>query len=478
MSLDCDPTGRRARWALEIDPYDWTIEYRQGKKHANADSMSRRHLPAEDAAQVVATTQVKCVSTHTQTEPESLTYTQTTEPAPCSESVSTVSPAVDFISQVQSPPSDNAAAVRDMSLLDMDRQRVIQAQTADPHLQIIRNWVLTDSRPPFAHIKTDSPVMRHYWREFPKLTVVDDLLCRKVRPPPGDTILQTVVPSSLQKEVFQTLHGHSLSGHFSAQNTLQSAQMRCFWPHMSRDINQWCLECTACEARRAPIPHQQAPMQNIVTSKPFEKIAADLTELPLTRRGNRYVLVVMDYFTKYLNLYALPDQRATTVAKCLFEDYISQHGVPHSLHTDQGRQFDSDLVKELCSQLGIYKTRTSPYHAMSDGMVERGNRTIKDQLAKYLYTRGGEWDEHLRQVELAYNTRIHSSTKHTPFFLTHGREARLPADLLLGGAPGLSHATPGTPSDYAGSVLMRLFTLLLITLKQQVLNKNSTMIAT
>lgn len=93
---------------------------------------------------------------------------------------------------------------------------------------------------------------------------------------------------------------------------------------------------------------------------------------------------------------------------------------------------------------------------MADGMVEQTNRTIKDQLAKYLYTRGGEWDDHLRQVEFAYNTTVHSSTKHTPFFLVHGRAVRLPADLLLGDPPGVSTATPGTPSDYSHSVLPRL----------------------
>lgn len=80
--------------------------------------------------------------------------------------------------------------------------------------------------------------------------------------------------------MFQTLHGHSLSGHFSAQKAVHSAQVRCYWPHMTRDIHQGCLECTACEARRPQIPHQ----------------------LTLTPRGNRYVLVVTDYFTKYLNL--------------------------------------------------------------------------------------------------------------------------------------------------------------------------------
>lgn len=129
-------------------------------------------------------------------------------------------------------------------------------------------------------------------------------------------------------------------------------------------------------------------MQNIVTSRPFAKIAADQTELPLTCRGNRYVLVVMDYFTKYLNLYALPDQRTNTVAKCLF--ITSAATVCHKVCT-LTNQFNSNLVKELCSRLVIYKTS----HAMADGMVEQANRTVKDQLAKYLYTRGGEWDDHL-----------------------------------------------------------------------------------
>ena len=91
-----------------------------------------------------------------------------------------------------------------------------------------------------------------------------------------------------------------------------------------------------------------------------KKIAADLTELPITAQGNRYVLVIMDYFTRYVNLFPLKDQRATTVAKCVFEDYIRQHGIPESIHTDQGRKFESDLIKHLCSSLGIEKTRTPP----------------------------------------------------------------------------------------------------------------------
>ena len=236
MPLDCDPTGRRARWALEIDPYEWTIEYKQGAKHANADSMSRRPSTAVETSPVLTDNQVRCVSIHTQTVPaESVTCTSARELALCSETAPTTSDATHVRSHTQATVPGFAAVTMDNSLT-MDREYLIRAQQDDPDLQIVKNWVFIGQRPPFSGIKTASPVLKQYWREFPKLTLVGDLLYRTVRPPPGDLVLQTVVPSSLQKEVFNSLHGHPLSGHFSAQKTLQGAQVRCFWPHMTRDI--------------------------------------------------------------------------------------------------------------------------------------------------------------------------------------------------------------------------------------------------
>ncbi|XP_063072262.1 uncharacterized protein LOC134462919 [Engraulis encrasicolus] len=152
----------------------------------------------------------------------------------------------------------------------------------------------------------------------------------------------------------------------------------------------------------------------------------------------------------------MKDQRATTVAQCIFEEYIRHHGIPESIHTDQGRQFESDLMKELCVLLKIEKTRTSPYHAQSDGMVERFNRTLKDQLAKYLSQTGGEWVQYLPQVELAYNSSVHCSTGFSPFFLAHGREPHLPLHLAVNWGPTATSATPGTPAAYVKDVTSRL----------------------
>uniref|UniRef100_A0A3B5A6B9 Integrase catalytic domain-containing protein n=1 Tax=Stegastes partitus TaxID=144197 RepID=A0A3B5A6B9_9TELE len=196
-------------------------------------------------------------------------------------------------------------------------------------------------------------------------------------------------------------------------------------------------------------PHVRLLQFRQVLPIPFQKVAADITELPVTSQGNRYALVITDYFRRYANLFPMKDQRAVTVAKIIFEDYVRQHGVPESIHTDQGRQFESDLIKHLCQLLGITKTRTTPYHSQSDGMVERLNRTLKDQLAKYIAQTGGEWDQFLPQVELAYNSSVHSSTGFSPFFLVHGREPNLPLDVILNCSPTVTSPTPGTPAAYA-----------------------------
>lgn len=102
----------------------------------------------------------------------------------------------------------------------------------------------------------------------------------------------------------------------------------------------------------------------------------------ITAKGNGYVLVLMDHFTKFVNVYVMPAQRATTVARCIFEIYERQHGVPVTLHTDQGKQFDSDLMHTLCQKLVIEKSRTTPYHPQADGLIERFNRTLKEQLGR------------------------------------------------------------------------------------------------
>jgi len=129
---------------------------------------------------------------------------------------------------------------------------------------------------------------------------------------------------------------------------------------------------------------------------PFERIAVDIAgPFPGSDRGNRYLLVTMDYFTKWPDVYAIPNQEASTEADVLVSNFFCCFGVPMELHSDQGRNFESLLLREVLEWLGVRKTRTTPLHPQWDGMLERYVKTIEEQLRKVVYSHQRDWDERI-----------------------------------------------------------------------------------
>ena len=133
----------------------------------------------------------------------------------------------------------------------------------------------------------------------------------------------------------------------------------------------------------------------------------------------------------------LPSQtkKPGTVATALIENVFSLFGLPRQLHTDQGRNFESKLIEELCKAFDIDKTRTTPYRPQSDGMIERFNRTLITMLARFTSKNQKDWDEHLPYILLAYRSSIHESTGFTPNELMIGWNVKLPIDLIFGQPP-------------------------------------------
>ena len=121
-----------------------------------------------------------------------------------------------------------------------------------------------------------------------------------------------------------------------------------------------------------------------------------LGPFPVADSGNHYVLVAMDYFTKWPEAYAVPDQSAATTAERLVEEMFARLGVPAELHNDQGRNFESQVFGEVCRRLGVRKTRTTPFHPQS--LVERFNRTLATQLAILTSQHQLDWERHLPLV--------------------------------------------------------------------------------
>ncbi len=154
--------------------------------------------------------------------------------------------------------------------------------------------------------------------------------------------------------------------------------------------------------------------------------------LPVTARGNQYVLVMSDHFTKWVEAVPMANQCADTVARAFVDHVITRHGIPDRILTDQGRNFESDLMKKVMQLLGVKKVRTSPYHPQTDGQVERFNRTLKGILTSYVNDDHNNWDIHLQLALFAYRTSIHRSSGVSPFKAIYGREAVSPLTLIDG----------------------------------------------
>jgi hypothetical protein len=156
-------------------------------------------------------------------------------------------------------------------------------------------------------------------------------------------------------------------------------------------------------------------MKQFNVGAPLERVAVDvLGPLPTFSSGNNYILILGDYFTKWVEAYPLENQQAETVAEVIVKEFVSRFGVPLQLHSDQGRNFEAQLFQRMCELLGIDKIPTTALYPQSDGMVERFSQILENQLAIFAEQNRRDWDRWIPFLLMAYRSSIHESTKQTP----------------------------------------------------------------
>ena len=377
-----EPEGQVARWLETMAEFQYEVIHRPGKQHSNADSLSRG----------------QCRQCGVEVELE----------------------------------TDEMFPVCEISLLPAwTNQEVADFQRADRDLEQVITWLQSGSVPQ-QRPKDSTWQLQSLWTQCKNLLLKDGILYRQWEDIPGggqDRYLQLVIPPTHIPGIMVGLHDSQIGGHMGVRKTLEKIRRRFYWPGQKSDIVKWCSNCIACNSRKSP-PRNKAPLEVSHASRPLERIAMDIMgPLPETPRGNRYILVVGDYFTKWKEAYPLPDMEALSIAKVLVSEFICRFGVPDSIHTDQGKNFESKLIQEICHLLGVTKTRTTPYHPQSDGLVERFNRTLLEMLSTTVADEH-DWDLSLPTLLLAYRTSVQETTGTTPFQLMFGRNPRLPEDVL------------------------------------------------
>ena len=168
-------------------------------------------------------------------------------------------------------------------------------------------------------------------------------------------------------------------------------------------------------------------MGHVAVGRRWERVSMDLLDMSMTSaKGNRYVLVMVDCFSWWTEACPLADKTSISVADVFFSNIVCRFDMPSVIHSDQGREFENKVMHELCLLGGSHKTKTTPYHPGSDGLVERFNRTLLMMLAMFAGEHKDDWDDLLPPVMMAYRSIVHESTGFSLYRLMFGEECTLP----------------------------------------------------
>jgi len=239
---------------------------------------------------------------------------------------------------------------------------------------------------------------RNLWSQRPLIHVQDGILVRDVH-----TNTQLVVPTVLQNRLFDVIHSGPLAAHLGAERMLTQLRQHYYWPGMRRDVFNWCSQCAECQKSKPAPSKAHGQLQKVITGAPLDIVAVDiLSGLPSANDGSKYILVLTDDFTKWSEAYALPDAEAHTCMSAMYNGFFARFGMPRQLHSDQGKNFESKLIHELCLLAGIEKSKTTPFHPRSDGQAERLNRTLLQMLRTTATDHVNNWPSYLHTVMSAY----------------------------------------------------------------------------
>lgn len=371
-----NPSGRLARWALSLQEYDFEVIHRPGRQVPHVDALSRY-----PSGEIITTPQKASITT----------------------------------------PINLVADEWNVDLLQLFRD----AQNRDRALDELR------LRAQLLSTKKNNS-------DQPERFFLEDGILYRMWKPRTNRVRQTsyrqlVVPASLRHEVMYACHEDVFAGHQGVEKTLSRIHQRFYWPGMKADIQYWVDSCLHCASKKNPKAMVIGRLYNIpVPNRPWHTVGIDfMGPFQTSERGNRYILVVTDYLTKWPEAFAVPDQKETTVARILVEELFCRYGPPRRLLSDRGRQFLGTLVSSIYKMWGVTKLTTAAYHPQTDGLTERFNKTLAYTLSMYVSEHHRDWDHYLPYALYAYRTSVHSSTREMPYTLLFGVDPWIPIDIAL-----------------------------------------------
>ena len=233
-----------------------------------------------------------------------------------------------------------------------------------------------------------------------------------------------VIPHNLQNTAIKIIHDTVIGGHAAAERTLFATRRHFFWRHMSTHIKKYVDNCKVCQVNKGRAHPKQSLRKFPVPDKCFETVSTDLIgPLPQTSSGNRFILVVTCFLSRYCVVRAIPDKTADTVAQALW-DVFCEHGTPSVMYSDGGTEYRNKIMAEMMKNFQVKHVRVAVQHPASNGLTERKNSSILMALRCFMHL--SEWDRCLPTAQLATNAAYCSSVGDSPFFIYRNKDPQLP----------------------------------------------------
>ena len=433
-SAKLDACGQR--WVAKLANYSFTVKYKCGLSNVEADALSRISWPEILAETEDLDVDLKCMDTH-------VVNAILTGCRSKSSLIESVSCSSKIIPPALSQDSDSSSNINWM-----------KEQRADPNLTVIIKLIESGQLQKRKQHGKDTPEVKSLLRIRKSLKLVNDILYRKTYTDNSSSKKvqwQLVVPKSYRSRALVGCHDDV--GHQGRMRTLSLLRERFYWPGMQTEAMQHVQQCTRCLRRKTP--SHVAPLQPIHVTQPLELVHMDYLSLEPSKGNIENVFVITDHFTRYALAYPSKTQTAQATARILWDNFICHYGFPEKFISDQGRNFESDLIKELCKIAGVKKLHTTPYHPQGNGQCERFNSTLCNMLGTLSDKEKSDWKSYLGCMTHAYNCTKHASTTYSPYYLMFGRHPRLPIDVEFG-LPKSNSGDNSSKSRYVQKLRRRL----------------------
>ena len=395
-----DATGQR--WVASLANYNFTIQYRSGKQNIDADALSRIPWDIESTSDPIL---IK----------------------------SALVRGKDGDTTIPMVPPDELILSKQMHInMEPKKSKTewVKLQKEDPDIGPIVELLKLNKISQYTAKEADTSGMRVLLKYRQDLVLKDGLLYRKTKLKEHKmTIHQFVLPELFHKQVIMSCHDDF--GHLGMEKTLGLLKDRFFWPKMSESVRLHIRQCQRCTQFKQP--QEREEMRPIICTYPLELVHLDFLSIGKESSDkNINILVITDHYTRYAQAFVTPKQTAPYVAKTFWENFLVHYGWPDKIITDQGKNFESQLIKELCELAKVQKLRTTPYRPQTNGSCERFNGILISMLGTLPPHAKKTWPEWVSTLTHAYNCTMSQATGFSPFFLMFGRIPRIPIDVEFG----------------------------------------------